>query len=64
MIRHPGHVNCPPIHLLPHSHEVAFSLPSTTAQNRLSLPKLLPWRSLFALDDPVTVINTSARNAG
>ena len=47
-----------------HSHEVAFSLPSITAQNRLYLPKLLPWGSLFALDDPITVINTGVRNAG
>ncbi len=30
------------------------------AQNRLSLPKSLPWGSLFALDDPITGINTGA----
>ena len=45
------------------SHEVAFSLPSITARNRLSVPKLLPWASLFALDDPITVLNTGALKA-
>ena len=46
-----------------HSHEVAFSLPSITAHNRLSVPKLLPWGSLYALDDPITVLNTGALKA-
>ena len=33
-------------------------MPSITARNRLSAPKLLPWGSLLALDDPTTVVNT------
>jgi hypothetical protein len=37
-----------------HFHEVTTSLLSISAQNRLSLPKSLPWGSLFALDDPIT----------
>ena len=46
-----------------HPHEVTTSLLSISAQNRLSLPKSLPWGSLFALDDPITVINNGALNA-
>ena len=33
-------------------------MPSITARNRLSAPKLLPWDSLSALDDPTTVLNS------
>ena len=43
-----------------HPHEVTTSLLSILAQNRRSLPKSLPWGSLFALDDPITVINLVA----
>jgi len=43
-----------------HSHEVTTSLLNITAQNRLFLPMSLPWGSLYALDDPITVINRNS----
>lgn len=42
---------------LSHCHGLTTSLISATMPN--PMPKRLPWGSLFALDDPITVINTA-----